>query len=273
MNRELVKVIVPVYKADLDEYESLSLKQCCHILSAYPIVIVKPKSLDISNLCEKYPQLEEVSFEDDFFDSQASYNHLMLSSVFYERFLDSEYILIYQLDAYVFRDELANWCLKSYDYIGAPWFLKNDNNLLAKSLWIFRKKISKLLRISSKSKWPFRREIMNKVGNGGFSLRRVEIFYRISLAETEIIRAYLLPLNDVARFTPEDVFWALEPVRNGYKFTVPSFKEALSFAFDTFPEIAYSKTKKIPFGCHAWSQEEHSHFWKDYIPAERDANS
>ena len=30
-------------------------------------------------------------------------------------------MLIYQLDAYVFKDELLNWANKGYDYIGAPW--------------------------------------------------------------------------------------------------------------------------------------------------------
>jgi hypothetical protein len=35
-----------------------------------------------------------------------------LSASFYERFLDTKYILIYQLDAFVFKDELQEWCDK-----------------------------------------------------------------------------------------------------------------------------------------------------------------
>lgn len=47
----------------------------------------------------------------------------MLTKEFYLRFRQWEYLLIYQLDAYVFQDELMDWCNKGYDYIGAP-FLK-----------------------------------------------------------------------------------------------------------------------------------------------------
>jgi hypothetical protein len=44
----------------------------------------------------------------------------MLSIDFYKRFRDYKFILIYQLDAYVFRDELEYWCEQDYDFIGAP---------------------------------------------------------------------------------------------------------------------------------------------------------
>ena len=72
----------------------------------------------------------------------------MLSSEFYRRFSKFEYILIYQLDAFVFKDQLNYWCKKGYDYIGAPWFegfhlTKTGVNIIG-------------------------------VGNGGFSLRRVK---------------------------------------------------------------------------------------------------
>lgn len=48
----------------------------------------------------------------------------MLSAEFYERFLAWDYILLCQTDAFVFRDELADWCARGYDYIGAPWPLR-----------------------------------------------------------------------------------------------------------------------------------------------------
>lgn len=44
----------------------------------------------------------------------------MLSVNFYRSFKEYEFMLIYQLDSYVFRDELLDWCEKDYDYIGAP---------------------------------------------------------------------------------------------------------------------------------------------------------
>ncbi|MDR3340080.1 MAG: hypothetical protein LBT25_08355 [Candidatus Symbiothrix sp.] len=53
---KLVKIIIPVYKNNLDSNESLSLKQCCTILAKRPIVIVKPESLDMDAICQMYPQ-------------------------------------------------------------------------------------------------------------------------------------------------------------------------------------------------------------------------
>lgn len=44
----------------------------------------------------------------------------MLSAEFYDRFAAYEYVLIYQLDAFVFADRLAEFCQMGYDYIGAP---------------------------------------------------------------------------------------------------------------------------------------------------------
>ncbi len=43
----------------------------------------------------------------------------MMDNTFYKQFLNYEYILIYQLDAFVFKDEL-NYCSQGIDYVGAP---------------------------------------------------------------------------------------------------------------------------------------------------------
>jgi hypothetical protein len=41
----------------------------------------------------------------------------MKSKQFYERFVAYDYMLIYQLDAYVFKDELDDWSAKGYDLL------------------------------------------------------------------------------------------------------------------------------------------------------------
>lgn len=37
--------------------------------------------------------------------------------------------MIYQLDAWVFNDELSSWCSLGYDYIGAPFFPYRGKNV------------------------------------------------------------------------------------------------------------------------------------------------
>ncbi|MDR0769385.1 MAG: hypothetical protein LBE71_05735 [Dysgonamonadaceae bacterium] len=238
-----VKVIIPVYKNNLNNDEALSLQQCCKILSRYPIVIVKPESLDISAIIREYPSLGTENFDDHFFRNIEGYNELMVSPLFYERFLDCEYILIYQLDAYVFRDELEDWCCKSYDYIGAPW-IRREKSL--QNCWLFRKlyRGPKAIRLYD--------DCLYNAGNGGFSLRRTHLFYEI-----------VCTAENVTDPVPEDIFWS-RIMRND-KHRVPDYKEALLFSFDRYPAECFQITGKIPFGCHAWNRKKMYRFWKNII--------
>ena len=164
-----VQVVIPVYQNQLSESEFHSLRQVCKVLKRYPLVIVKPESLDVSNWKEIYPLLEIESFPDEYFKGISGYNRLMLSELFYSRFVErTEYLLIYQLDAYVFRDELEDWCNKGYDYVGAPWMRRPVYNRLPVSAWM---RLS--MWYSRARKEPSRQDLYNKVGNGGFSLRHV----------------------------------------------------------------------------------------------------
>jgi hypothetical protein len=104
-------IIIPIYKETLSKYEFLSLKQCCLIFYKYPIIFITHENLDCSiytDICRK----AEVNYEYEFFGKKyfkntLCYNALLLSFFFYAHFAEYEYMLIYQLDAYVFRDELG----------------------------------------------------------------------------------------------------------------------------------------------------------------------
>jgi glycosyltransferase involved in cell wall biosynthesis len=98
----IVKVVIPIYKTELSTLEIRSLQQAYMVLKPYPLIVVKPESLDTSSLEASFPALSYKSFDDDYFKGISGYNRLMLSSDFYAVFFDTEYILIYQLDAYIF---------------------------------------------------------------------------------------------------------------------------------------------------------------------------
>lgn len=257
MNEYLVNIIIPLYKADLTDDEQKSLAQCCKVLAHYPITLVKPESLDVSPILSQYPQLQTVAFDDSYFGSIFDYNRLMMSTVFYEKFSSFTYILIYQLDAYVFRDELEMWCQKGYDYIGAPWLLKEKYNhtifkpcLVAKNLFY---------RLKGK---PARHKLLgNKVGNGGFSLRKVASHLAVTQQSGTIIDHFLKLSEKHTEFN-EDVFWATQTPN----FKFPDYKEAAAFAFDLHPERAFALNKhKLPFGCHGWNKDNRQKFWQNYI--------
>lgn len=284
MNKAII--IIPIYKNSPDEFEIISLMQCLKVLHRYKICIVTYDSLDISyyrNELQKFG----VDFIFEFFDKEyfndiTGYNRLMLSLEFYIRFVQYHYILIYQLDAYVFRDELEEWCDKGYYYIGAPWF---D------------------LEGSTESK-----EVV-AIGNGGFSLRRTALFidiienlatiYYLEKFKTmnqvkfflhiySFLKNYLKSRKVIERIDfetyQEDGFWyimgcKIMEIQNSKNFLVKrllrkhisqvrfvDIETAIKFSFETQPEILFSKNNNtLPFGCHAWMKHNYQDFYSKYI--------
>lgn len=255
---DLVKIVVPMYKTTLDDYEKKSLDQLVEVLGEYQKVIIKPKNLDVQEILDNYEnQFDVQDFDDSYFVDIIGYNRLMLASEFYERFLNTKYILVYQLDAFVFKDELRYWCNLDYDYVGAPWLCKMKYNRKSMKLFLtIRKAIYSLLKVKH------RQQCFYKVGNGGFSLRKNATLYKVTHEKQAVIQKYLKNVSKSSQFN-EDVFWGMEATKDK-GFRVPSWHEALLFSFDQFPEVAYKYSGgKLPFGCHRWNKE--LHFWDKYI--------
>ncbi|MDE7073440.1 MAG: hypothetical protein K2O69_00060 [Odoribacter sp.] len=245
---ELAKVVIPVYKSELNEFEYISLTRCQKMLHNYKLVIVKPRSLNLAPLLSKVGgDFEIQEFDDRFFENVSGYNELMLSAGFYERFLDSEYILICQLDAYVFRDELEMWCRKGYDYVGAPWLRKSKyHRWYYRIYWSVKKLLYGALGVKSYH------DCFDKVGNGGFSLRKVKAHYDVCLTMSKTIQEYNRK-NSNKRFN-EDSFWGLEVPLKQPDFKIPSWQEALGFSFDVQVEECFHYSRNhLPFGVHAWN--------------------
>ncbi len=250
-------VIIPCYKEKLSPTELVSLEQCLKILHNYPIILAIPNDMnDISYraVFEKNKvTFQSVSFDNLFFKNIESYNRLMLDLDFYEKFLTFDYILIYQLDAFVFKDELDFWCSKDYDYVGSPWvnYPKNHSNLKVFVTWYFYSKVfqtlSKFFKFSDKYLIVY--GVRGSVGNGGFSLRKVNSFVKClqEINENKLHSDYLKKF----RYN-EDAFWSLW-AKKYYNLKIPIATEANFFALEypTKKDIA----KNIPFGCHAWDED------------------
>ena len=263
-------VLVIVYQNRLSDLEKISLNQCMKVLKNYPIRLVKPASLDLSGWPAGIASLPHENFPDKFFKDIGAYSRLLISSEFYKRFLQFEYILIYQLDAFVFKDSLQEWCSKGYDYVGAPWFENFSNDQPNAHL--------------------------TGVGNGGFSLRNVKAHLRVLhsfsyltpprenwqrrvLSKprgvqwlTETIGFFLdlwvrnntfWPLNSFRGF--EDQFWGLIAARNFRWFKVAGIQEAMHFSIEMQPRRVYAMNHyQLPFGCHAWWKYDFG-FWQPHI--------
>lgn len=233
-----IVVLIPVYKIHPSAFEMAAFKQGIQILADYTICLVKPESLDAAEYLSYLPTAQVTTFSNHYFTGLDGYNELMMSATFYETFSSYKYMLIYQLDAWVFKDELLDWAAKDYDYIGAPWVGKLPINP-SKKVWLDMSRLFK-----------------DRVGNGGFSLRKIATHRQIAWQMRWIIRFF--PKN-------EDMLWGIV-AQWFFKYKVPSTKEALLFSVELNPEKAIQElNNQLPFGCHAWEKYDPS-FWAAYIP-------
>lgn len=257
-----VAIIIPAYKKNISDDEKISIKHLIKYLNPYDKFITSPMSLN--KVSFKLPNSKIINFPDEYFASTKTYSEMLNSKEFYRKFLNYQYILIYQLDTLVFSDQLIRWCNKGYDYLGAPFLNPLIGNL------------------SYKKGSPV------SGGNGGLSLRKVKSFIRvIEIAESLATRtsnnstirilwflfavltnkSHQIWLNTPPKDYPfhEDGFWSYEAPKYLSKFKIAPFKESMKFSFERFPRKCFEiNNKQIPFGCHAWAKYDRR-FWSKYL--------
>ncbi|MEG1865153.1 MAG: DUF5672 family protein [Alistipes sp.] len=254
---EQVKVVIPIYKSTLSEQEHASLQQTVRVLGHHPLVMLCPLGLDVSSITQEFPMLQLVAVSDAWLGRRngiAGYNQMMLSSAFYDLFADAEYILICHTDAWIFRDELSDWCARGYDCVAAPWVRRAIYNVPIVQHWLALR-----CRWAAAHKQFVRQMLYGRIGNGGLSLRRVASFRAACERYKEVVVKYK---DAPHHFYNEDVFWAVVPL----EFSYPTWREALSFAFDTNPKYCFKLCQqRLPFGCHSWSKPRMWRFWQRFI--------
>jgi len=274
-NLSTVAVIVPAYRNSFDSDEKISQRHLLHFLGKFDKHIIAPESLEIAVAGFKIRR-----FRDEFFRNTVTYSALLLSREFYEAFSNYSFILIYQLDALVFSDQLMEWCEAGWDYIGAPWIRSADADFVDAPT----------------------------VGNGGFSLRKVESFLRVidskhfdaelqryqgalsgeetprpsaarSLTIPERVgeriarlagRGAAAPTPGSSESSPfyginEDYFWSFKAIKYWPDFKIAPVEDALRFSFEVEPRRCYALNHfQLPFGCHAWNRYDRK-FWEPFL--------
>lgn len=279
-------IVVPVYSENLLLYEQASIRQLFKVLGQHDIAFITYRELNLTiyqNIANEYElnNLFYEYFDKKYFVSVQSYNELCLSKEFYERFRNHEYMLLYQTDAWVFRDELLDWCDKGYDYIGAPVFWKDKNDTYTYDI--------------------------RGIGNGGFSLRKISYCMQMLSFPKEqkfftakgIMKLYLGNIRYNKEYAPfclkikallvmlfkmigirnniktlfeeyynnEDFFFGIDAQYvKGVNANIPSLDIAKKFSFEVHPELLfYNNNNMLPFGCHAFAKYDYDTFWIKYI--------
>lgn len=222
-------VVIPNYKTQFSYNEEISFSQCISVLGKYDIFFVSPYGIENKH----YSEVKGVVYySKKFFENRDEYSYFMLKKTLYEDFIEYEYILIYQLDAFVFRDELLYFCNLGYDYIGAPWPYGACMHTVDKSKIVY-------------------------VGNGGFSLRRVSKFVEWIDENEEYIK-YIQEHVTIA----EDYVIAFVG-----KMRIAPIEVASEFAIEDYMNDGIGWPEKEPFGAHSvflynfkWAKEKYSRY-------------
>lgn len=154
---------------------------------------------------------------DDVINNTNDYNTLLLNKEFWKK-LPYEYILLYQEDSFIFHNNIDTFL--KYDYVGAPWPIEYNIN-------------------------------KQSVGNGGFSLRKVqsmiqcieqvpENIYKSEI--NEFVKTYMKQHNLIN--IPEDVYFS--SVLHNYNIGhVAPYDIASYFSLESTPI-----PEKTPLGMH-----------------------
>ncbi|MEO6719098.1 MAG: DUF5672 family protein [Ferruginibacter sp.] len=266
---DLVVIIIIGYKPSLTENEKSSLRQCYKIFHKYSIKIISPEGMDVSEYKKVNPAIE-FDYVDPTWTSNYDMSSLFkIDELLYQRFINYKFLMYYELDAWVFSDQMEYWCNKEWDFIGAPWFEHLETGYSSKIVG---------------------------VGNGGFCLRRNRSCVRLAkrvkflkkLRKTwirsylqgivsfeKVVNAFRKPLHirNMEALTPmlldqniiEDFYWTKKIAVVFDDFKVATIEDASRFSFEVNPSLLYKMNdQQLPFGCHGWEKYEPA-FWKEFI--------
>ncbi|HEX8504880.1 MAG TPA: DUF5672 family protein [Hymenobacter sp.] len=254
MKTALVTVVIPIYQEKPSELEIISLDQTLAVLHEYPITFMTPTRLDVAWYEDYCRGKATVYFERFEWSGYVAFNDMMVAPAFYQRFLRYQYMLICHLDAFVFRNELAKWCRLGYDYTGSVLYNGTD--------W---DQPDTLLRRLTGFTTP------EYYACGGFALKNVAAFYRITHRSRLYIRLYraVQRLRHSTSLVFDDLFvtrhfpklsakFRMAPKAQAERFGAACMKlDAAALPFDI------RNDDDLPFGVHGWIQGQE--LWADCI--------
>jgi hypothetical protein len=233
-------VVVPTYQSTVSDegrYALLQLRK----LNIKNVTLVCPKQLDVDAYRLLLPDILVERFDAAHFQSLLTYNRLVSSVDFYQRFAERfDWLLMHQLDAFLLDDRIDHFTELGYSYFGAPW-----KDGVESPFFFLNRRIVK--------KWGAR----FYVGNGGFSLRNIsKTIHLLARKRNHITHQLFL----------EDIFFGYWGTHDhDFKACPPNI--AATFALETHPRYWHAKSNALPMGIHAamkWDPDFYSPLLKSH---------
>jgi len=210
-------------------------------------------------------------FKNAYFAEISGYNKLMLDQLFYQAFKEFKFMFVYQLDAWVFRDELDYWIGKGYDFIGAPLFENFASNINFKFIQglnggLSLRSIPSSIKILKKVKQTRNRYNFFKIFAKEGDDHLAKELMKLSFLKKGYIREERWLFSILNNTLPnEDYVWSRMFSSTFSSFRVCPSNEALEFSFEYHPSYLYKiNSCKLPMGAHAWEKYE-PEFWSRFI--------
>lgn len=212
-------VVIPAYREHPTPSEKKSLDRTADILNHRALYLLVPEDLPTDWYSSRYPHITIQRYPPSCFSGFSSYNRWMLSADFYEEWLrlGFEWILICQLDVYVFSDMLDVFLKEHYAYWGGP-----------------------MLRVSKG-----RPELYG--GNGGFSLRNLKAMARVLREGRKEVQAWT---------GHEDEFFSEYGRKHPDVLPIPAPNISARFAYDRFLRYLHGALGSLPFAMHSFERHD-----------------
>lgn len=281
-------IFVPLYKLQWSPVEILSLKRCMALLSQYHFVFAYKASHDPRQVLlwwnDDLRFLKSWSLlplDDIHLSSVSHYNLLMLSADFYKKISKWDYVLVFQLDAWILGGNLDAWLSLGYTYVGAPWcprlgsdpdcFVEGVGNgglslrNIADMIKILGSPRYKLVPVLTVAELISSSRLFSSYNRHNPLFRPIVFLKRIIDLLLSVLSWPLACGNSLSHYTRqgvnEDFIIGIYCPRVFKWMRMPSLGKAAHFSLETnAKEVFAAFSVGIPFGCHAWERRDRDFF-------------
>lgn len=235
-------VFVPYYKQELTALERFCLEKSIDTLrESFDIVLACPIGIKPPS----YSGCTTIAFSANHFADVSSYCRWLLEPEIYQFSLLYDYMLILQLDAIVFKNDLNKWCSMGFDFVGAPWSGRVSFSYRFKSRPNLNAEVTRL-----------------DVGNGGLCLINPRSFLGLQRLYPDVFLEWYTLTGPNAG---QEALYCFLGERTPF-FKMPTKEQASLFSLELDARNWININNELPLGFHAMFKYD-ADLWRELFPS------